>query len=246
MPCTFVKSSAAVLLVLQCSAMHAASLEISPVSITLTGTESGKVINLRNAGEQAIHAQVRTFLWDQADDADKLTPTRDLIASPPIAEVQAGGQQVIRVIRAGNAPVQEEHAYRLIIDELPPDGADAGTAIQFRFRYSVPLFISPAGKDAMPAAAPPLRWSIAGDERQLLLRVVNSGVVHAQLSAVTLRTSAGEFKVSAGLLGYVLPGRTRNWPLKDAPASLRGASGDVNAVVNGTSIKAPLAGNAEH
>jgi fimbrial chaperone protein len=240
MPYAFVKSSAALLLVLQCSTALAASLEISPVSVTLAGSENGKVINLRNAGDQPIHAQVRTFEWDQADDADKLTPTRDLIASPPIAEVPAGGQQVIRVIRANSAPVPAERAYRLIIDELPGESGDTATAIQFRFRYSVPLFISPAGTADAPVLPPALRWSVVAKDNQLALQVENSGVVHAQLSAVTLKTSAGETHVSTGLLGYVLPGHTRSWPIRDAPASLRGASGDVIATVNGASVKAPF------
>jgi fimbrial chaperone protein len=243
MPYAFFKSSAALLLTLQCSLTLAASLEISPVSISLSGAENGKAMTLRNEGDQPIHAQVRTFAWDQADDADKLTPTRDLIASPPIAEVPAGGQQVIRVIRANSAPVQEERAYRLIIDELPPEGGDTGTAIQFRFRYSVPLFISPLA--GVKAGAPVLRWSVAEKEKQLMLRVANSGNVHAQLSAVTLRTPAGDTPVSGGLLGYVLPGRTRSWALKNAPPSLKGASGDVNATVNGVSVKASLSNGDE-
>jgi fimbrial chaperone protein len=131
----------AVFLFLQCSATLAASLQISPVTIQLTAAENGKVINLSNGGDEPIHAQVRAFVWDQADEQDKLTPTREIVASPPIAEVAAGGQQVIRVIRSSMEPLQQERAYRLLIDELPPEGATAGANVQFRFRYSVPLFI---------------------------------------------------------------------------------------------------------
>lgn len=226
----------AVFLFLQCTASHAVSLQIAPVSIQLTGTENGKVVNLTNAGDQPIHAQVRAFVWDQADEQDRLTPTREIIASPPIAQVPAGGLQVIRVMRASDAPVQQERAYRLLVDELPASDTGTGTAIQFRFRYSVPLFVTPAGE----AARPKLQWSIVEKNGKPYLRVTNSGTVHAQLSAVSLKSGASDITVAAGLLGYVLPERARAWSLPDAARALRGKSADVTATVNGNSITESL------
>ncbi|SAK39847.1 P pilus assembly protein chaperone PapD-like protein [Caballeronia temeraria] len=233
---TLLPRACAVFLFLQCCASFAASLQISPVTIQLTGAENGKVINLSNEGDEPIHAQVRTFVWDQDDEKDKLTPTREIIASPPIAEVPAGGTQVIRVIRASMAPVPQERAYRLLIDELPPEGAPAGSNVQFRFRYSVPLFISSAGEMEKPK----LQWSIVEKNGKPYLRVMNSGEVHAQLSAVTLRSDATTIPVSPGLLGYVLPGRMRAWMLPDTARALHGKPADVAATVNGAPVTGRL------
>jgi fimbrial chaperone protein len=226
-------------LILKCTAAPAASLQISPVSLLLTGAENGKVVNLSNGGDQPIHAQVRVFAWNQADGQDRLTPTRDLIASPPIAEVPAGGEQVIRVIRASSAPVQEERTYRLLIDELPAEGSTGNNAVQFRFRYSVPLFVAPPGE----ATHPRLTWSIVDQSGKPFLRVRNDGAVHAQLSAVSLASGASTVPVSAGLLGYVLAGQARTWALPDAARALAATPADVMATVNGASVKAPLSDN---
>ncbi|WP_244827292.1 molecular chaperone [Caballeronia sp. TF1N1] len=236
----FTQPAWAAFLFLECAASLAASLQISPVSIQLAGPENGKVVTLRNDGDEPIHAQVRTFVWDQSDEEDKLTPTRDLIASPPIAEVPAGGQQVIRVIRANAAPVAQERAYRLIIDELPPDGGDKQSAVQFRFRYSLPLFISPRGE----ASTPKLQWSVVERNGKAYLRVQNDGDIHAQLSTVSLKTSDKDVRVSGGLLGYVLPGRVRSWILPDAASAMHGKTGEVSATVNGASMNGSLSNPA--
>ncbi|QSN64858.1 MULTISPECIES: molecular chaperone [unclassified Caballeronia] len=223
----------------QVTSAQAASLQISPVSIALDATEAGKVLNLRNDSDVAIHAQVRAFDWDQADEEDRLSPTRDLLASPPIAEIPAGGQQVIRVIRADRAAPERERSYRLLIDELPPEGSSGRNGVQFRFRYSVPLFVAPAGE----ATPPDLHWSIVEKSGQPFLRVSNTGQTHARLSAVSLTVSGASVPVAAGLLGYVLPGRTRSWPLTSVAGQLHGRSGDVTATVNGNGVKAPLVGS---
>ena len=235
------RRACALSLFLQWTASLAASLQISPVSIQLTGAENGKVVNLSNGGDQPIHAQIRTFAWDQADEQDTLTPTRELIASPPIAEVAPGGQQVIRVIRASRAPVQQERAYRLLIDELPSEATSAGANVQFRFRYSVPLFISSGDQTDKPK----LQWSIVDRNGKPYLRVTNSGAVHAQLSAVSLASGASGIPVSTGLLGYVLPGRTRSWSLPDTARALRGKAVEVTATINGTSGKYAITDSGE-
>ena len=64
-------------------AAHAASLQISPVTIEFGADDTASGITLRNPGERPVYGQVRVFLWNQADGQDTLTPTQDLLASPP-------------------------------------------------------------------------------------------------------------------------------------------------------------------
>ncbi|BAO91234.1 molecular chaperone [Caballeronia cordobensis] len=214
-------------LALHAGSPHAASLQISPVSIRLDATEAGKTIELSNEGDQPINAQVRVFSWDQVDEKESIVPTRDLIASPPIAPIAPGAKQVVRVIRVDRTAPPAERTYRLLIDELPAAGEETANAVQFRFRYSVPLFISAAGEEG----APDLHWSIVQKNGQPFLRVSNSGKLHAQLSAITIRTASGDVPLSSGLLGYVLAGRVRAWSLADI--KLKGAASGVKASVNG-------------
>ena len=50
------------------------------------------------------------------------------------------------------------------------------------------------------------------------LEVRNQGDVHVRLSQVTLDQGGQKRTVADGLLGYVLPGSTRSWPI---PAGIR-------------------------
>jgi fimbrial chaperone protein len=216
-------------LAIHIGAACAASLQISPVFIHLDATESGKAVELRNDGDQPINAQVRIYGWDQVDEKDAITPTRELIASPPIAQIAVGEKQVVRVIRADHTAPATERSYRLLIDELPASGNDSANAVQFRFRYSVPLFISASGEEGEPD----LHYAVVEKEGKPFLRVNNTGKVHAQLSAVTLKTGDGTVPLATGLLGYVLPGRTRSWPLANIASHLTGKVSGVSALVNG-------------
>jgi fimbrial chaperone protein len=215
---------------------HAASLQISPVSIHLDATETGKAIELRNDGDQPINAQVRVFNWDQADEKDSIVPTRDLIASPPIAPIAPGAKQVVRVIRADRNAPGAERTYRLLIDELPASGTETSNAVQFRFRYSVPLFVSAGGEQGEPA----LHWFIVQKSGQPFLRVSNSGKLHAQLSNVIIKTAGGNVSLSDGLLGYVLAGRVRSWSLADIAPKLKGPASGVSATINGRAQDAAI------
>lgn len=219
----------------------AASLEITPVTVELEATQNGQVLTLRNSGTSALNAQIRVYAWDQADGEDQLTPTRDLIASPPIAQVPPGGEQIVRLIRAGHAAAPHEMAYRLLIDELPPEGGSAGTGIQFRFRYSVPVFLYPAGERGTATT----HWSLESRDGKWFLHVSNDGSLHARLSDVTLTGAGTHMTVRSGLLGYALAGRERTFPLAQPPAGWRAGAGDAAvqaaANVNGKSVTIPVA-----
>jgi len=195
--------------IMACGA-HAASLQISPVSISLRANQAAGGIGLQNLGERPVYGQVRVFAWDQRNGEDVLTPTDELVASPPIIEVVAKGTQTIRLVRKGGAsPSGAERTYRLLIDEIPRDDEQA-SGVAIRLQYSVPVFVAPS--DA--AAAPALAWSVLRKKDAWVLRLQNSGSVHAQVGAASLVDPAGkEIELSKGLLGYALAGREREWRL---------------------------------
>lgn len=205
----------------------AADLQISPVSIAFKPGQSAAGITLQNQGESPVYGQVRAFQWTQRDGEDVLTETADVIVSPPIIEVAPRAMQTIRLVRRGAAPAAGEGTYRLLIDEIPRDGGQA-SGVDILLRYSVPVFMLPAGNPA-----PQLAWTVLRDNGEWTLRVRNSGTLHAQLGATRLRNTAGtDFDISKGLLGYVLPGQQRSWKLpvpKDAALDGRLA---VKTVVN--------------
>ena len=193
----------------------AANLQISPVSISFRGAQNAANISLQNFGEQPLHGQVRVFTWDQKNGEDVLVPATDVVASPPIMEVAPKSTQTVRLVRRNGQPVASEQTYRILIDEIPRGDA-AGGGVAIRLQYSVPVFVLPADVQA----APRLAWSLLRKDGAWLLRARNDGQLHAQVGATSLRTAGKEIVMSKGLLGYVLPGRTREWKIGAGGAAI--------------------------
>jgi fimbrial chaperone protein len=203
---------------LGCATAFASGLQVAPVSLTLKATQNADGLWLSNTGDSVVHAQVRVYRWTQEDDADKLAPTRGLVVSPPMVELAVGERQLIRAIRLGAPPTGgAEEAYRLIIDELPVHEPKQ-KGLQYVLRYSVPVFVEPAGTLATP---PQLQWALEREGDKTLLEVANSGGTHAQIADVAYTDAAGQrTDIARGLLGYVLPGVHMRWAVKVPAAAL--------------------------
>jgi fimbrial chaperone protein len=218
---------------------RAANLQISPVTLRLRADQGAAGIELQNLGQAPIYGQVRVYVWDQQGGEDVLTPTQQLVASPPIVQIGARAAQTIRLVRTGAAPAGTELSYRVLIDELARDDGPASTGVDIRLRYSVPVFVLPAAPGGET-----LRWKVSKKEGGWVLRVDNSGSRHAQIGALSLSTSGGaQFVISKGLFGYVLAGRWREWRLPVVPpADLSGVLA-VSAVINAKPVQASAQGD---
>lgn len=194
----------------------AANLQISPVTINMRAEQTSAGITLQNLGDTPLFGQVRVFLWDQANGEEALSPTQELVASPPIVEIAANGRQTIRLVRTQAASAQQERTYRVLIDEVGRDDDPARSGVDIRLRYSVPVFVLPGGA----AGREVLDWQVYRKDGEWMLRVQNTGNFHAQIGSLALTNQAGKsFVISNGLFGYVLAGRMRVWRLpvpKDA------------------------------
>ena len=109
-----------ILLVMGASVASAASLGVSPVRVTLSESQSMGAITVRNDGAEPVSMQMEMLNWSQAEGKDVLTPTRDLLANPPIFTVPAGGSQLVRVGLRRAPDGQRELTYRIGLQELPP------------------------------------------------------------------------------------------------------------------------------
>jgi fimbrial chaperone protein len=211
----------------------ASGLQVSPVSLTIQPTQNAEGLWLSNTGDDTVHAQVRVYHWTQEGGADQLTASRGLVISPPMLQLAASDRQLIRAIRLGappNGAGAVEDAYRVIIDELPVD-SQGKKGLNFVLRYSVPVFVEPAGA---PASAPVLQWSLHREGDKTLLDVSNSGGTHAQVADLSFTDASGNrTDVTKGLLGYVLPGAQMHWAVK-VPATALAAGGTWEAMINGT------------
>ncbi len=81
--------------------------------------------------------------WAQKDGKDQLTPTRELIATPPIFNLKAGTTQLIRIGMLRKVDLEKELIYRLILEEIPPPPAPDFKGLQVALRIGLPVFIKP-------------------------------------------------------------------------------------------------------
>ncbi len=188
----------------------AASLQISPVMINLRAGQGATGITMQNMGEAPVYGQVRVYLWEQKNGDDVLTPTQDIVASPPIIQIAPKTSQVIRLVRRSQQLPATEQSYRILIDEIPREDSTPGNGVDIRLRYSVPMFVLPSDEHG----APLLAWSVFRKDGNWMLRVRNNGTQRAQIGALHLANPDGQqFEIAQGLFGYVLAGKQREWRL---------------------------------
>jgi fimbrial chaperone protein len=192
---------------------------------------AGRLV-LANTGDAPVAAQVRVFEWLQQDGEDRLADTDAIAISPMITSIPAGGEQVIRVVRLGDAPATADATYRLVVDELPSPDAPPSGAIELRLRYVVPLFAR-----AREKGEPELDCRVAGTT----LSCRNTGGSPAQLGASRLVDAQGTAStLTDGLFGYVLPDSERTWSLPAAATSSLQAGLRLETRLNGEQATVPV------
>ncbi len=202
-----VTAPAVATVLLWASAAAAASLQVSPVSFDLSAGVKTAQISLQNLGDAPIDAQIRVFRWSQINGKEQLTPTGDLVASPPAANLAPHQDYIVRLVRIADRPVEGEESYRLLVDELPPPlpTNSAVSTVRLFVRYSVPVFF------AQPDTSPQLTWSASIVDQRLQLMVRNDGSQHIRISALRVEGPGLNVSFGEGLVGYVLAHSTAQW-----------------------------------
>lgn len=186
----------------------ATNLQVSPIMLVLEPAQRAVQLNLTNTGDRSLLVQIDAYAWSQPDGKDVLIPTQALVVSPPVVDIPAGSQQVIRVgLRRDKTPSTEQ-TYRVMVTEIPTDENAYRTALRLAVRLSLPLFVQPATK-----AEPTLDVTRATDG----IRLRNAGTAHLKLRSLRVQPADGSWHdVPVPPASYVLPGAERVLPLPDA------------------------------
>lgn len=204
--------------------IEAASLAVWPINPRIDAPASTTMVWVKNNDvDEEMVLQARVLTWSQQDNKDHYEAQNDLVVSPPLVTVKPGMQQVFRVVNRKGAvtALPQELSYRLIIDEIPVATKQDGSVLNFQMRYSLPLFVGvPIDYenknfiDRQNAMAEELRYRLI-EAPQKSIEISNSGKANARLSKVKIlhTNSAEPTLISEGLLGYVLVGSSRQWPL---------------------------------
>lgn len=186
---------------------NAASLRVAPTTIDLVGPESAATLNMRNEDSRPINVQIRVFRWSQSNGVDQLTPTADVVASPPGQTLGPNADYVVRIVRVNKSPVSGEESYRLVVDELPDPSRRKPGVVNLVLRYSVPVFFRDAD-----ARKPQVTWSVRQNGNALTVAATNTGQQRLKVADFKLTDGGGHnVKLGSGLVGYVLGNASAQW-----------------------------------
>ena len=191
------------------SVLHAGSFTANPVRLTVPPGANSTSLVLENTGDQPVLVQAELMAWSQQEGKDVLTPSQDLIVSPPIFKVAAGASQTVRVGLLRPISGEREVTYRLFLQEVPQPRAPGETGVGVALRLGLPVFVLPKSK-----VAPQLAWSAKPEREGIALSLTNTGNAHVQALECRLMREDGTVLVEQQLAAYVLPGQTRSWSIR--------------------------------
>ena len=223
--------SLATLVLMSSSVFAQATFLIWPIYPKIEADEKATAVWLENTGKSDAMVQIRVFKWDQNSQQDAYNEQNDIIPSPPVAKIKAGEKHMLRLTRAANAEVGREHAYRIIVDELPiklnPDTDQNTSAVSFQMRYSIPLFTYGKGIGSglteasqkinakNQLAIPVLNWWIKNNPNgRAELYIQNTGAKFSRLSGIQLTPTSEPQTIGKTAFGYVLANSTVKFELE--------------------------------
>jgi fimbrial chaperone protein len=181
------------------SAVLADGIDILPTTVRIDTAHRIATVMIANHDPGLHTYQITAYSWSQVDGHDKLTPTTDLVVSPPIFTVLSEGQQMVRFALRNAAPVASELPYRILLRAAPTDTQLLGSLK--RISFSLPVFIaSPQGGAAKLTCS----YRDLGHNR-VRLTLENSGTAHVHVLNVRLSDAHG-VPVDASEEFYVLAG----------------------------------------
>jgi fimbrial chaperone protein len=228
-----VRASLTALFASPCAMPQAASLQVAPVLVEVPAPGATATMKLRNEGAKPLDAQIRIFQWTQVDGADVLTPTNDVVASPPVAALRPSTDYTVRIVRTKKEPAAKEEAYRLLIDELPEAAASGQAAsVSIALRYSIPVFFTVAG------APPKLSWELQQRANKPVIVASNAGDRRVRLAKLKITDGKGGVaNFGEGLAGYVLGHSSMSFPV---PPSAKGFGAGGLASISAQSDLGPI------
>lgn len=217
---------------------YGASFSISPVRIELSAQETTSAVTITNTGDEPVSVQLRVFSWRQKSNEDRLEPTRELVATPPVFTVPAGESQIVRIGLRRPPQGGSESTFRAIFEEIPgPPPPSGGPQLRINLRISVPVFYAPA--EGLKSALSWQFWRQAPG--QLHLTVRNAGTASAHLGDFAIANATGAPPVAQQKnFAYVLPGAERSFTINVPAADTNNTRLQLRTMLDGQPIEVPV------
>jgi fimbrial chaperone protein len=208
-------ASGLMLFMLATGAACAGTLSLAPVRFSLSATQPIGALTVRNDGDQATVVQLDVADWSQVDGKDFYGATADILATPPIFTIPAGGSQLVRVGLRRAIDTTREASYRVFLQEVPPPSSQT-SGLRVAMRVGVPVFVSPMAAEGAPLEPAPLalRWRLDAGDGKVRLALANDSDRHVQLLEIALWSADGSrMLLTQAAASYVLAGQAGEWQL---------------------------------
>jgi fimbrial chaperone protein len=202
----------AAMLALSATCAIASEFSVTPVRIFMTPRDRAVAITIVNESDDEMVMQADLFSWAQKPNGeDDLTPTEDIVLSPPIVRLGPKSRQVVRLARVGPPPAAQEQTFRMVVREVPEAKPTKELKVQMALAFSLPVFVTPPGaKRQLSCSA----QRIAPDTVKAVCE--NTGRAYAQARGFALLGAKGEKLVSRQSGGYILAQGKRDFDMKAA------------------------------
>jgi fimbrial chaperone protein len=210
----------AALLIVAASAApaSASTFNISPIRAQLAASHPTEALTIVNADDSPVVVQIRVVRWSQKDGAEQLDDTRELLATPPVLQIPANGQQIVRVALRRQPDSAQELTYRVIFEEVPQAAPKDFTGLRVALRLSIPVFVAPSQGKPNAQVAWQSRWLPNG---QLEIAATNHGNGHYQVMDFEARFPGSLMPLRGNTAKYVLPGSRMVWTLTPPADAVR-------------------------
>lgn len=174
---------------------------VPETSVVLINVADGEgTINVTNTDSKA--ALLYTSLENLPEDQESL-----VVATPPVARVEAGEKQLVRFIIQSEKPITTQRLKRVNFEGIPQKDPGATAKIGVTVRQNLPVLITPSD---LPLKSDPwtlLQWSVKGKT----LTVKNDSRYVVRLNQL-FNVMPAEIKLELPKT-YILPGQTHHFEL---------------------------------
>ena len=191
-----------------------ASVIIAGTRVVYDAKERETTVRLTNNGKFPSLTQT----WIDKGDPNAMPATIDVpfTVTPPVARIEAGKSQTLRIIHTGDPmPSDKESLFWLNVLEVPPkpSAADEGAnLLQMAFRTRIKLFFRPAELQGNAEdAAAQVNWRLIRKDGKPALEGRNPTPFHVTFAALELVADGNSAKsIDSGMID---PGGTAVFPL---------------------------------
>jgi fimbrial chaperone protein len=188
----------------------ASTFNISPIRAQLSTGHRTEALTIVNADDSPVVIQVRVVSWSQNAGEEQLDDTREVLVTPPVLQIPANSQQIVRVALRRDPDTNQELTYRVIFEEVPQAAPKEFTGLRVALRLSVPIFVAPAHGAANAQMSWESHWLPNG---QLEVAATNHGTGHLQVTDFETQFPGSLMPLRGVTSKYVLPGSRMSWVL---------------------------------